>query len=440
MAQERLDPADVSTWLTRGRTPEHAAAIAAAWRDFPDLPPDAPLQDRTARGRERIAAMRPINDAIRDQTEAQRQATNFAFTEQQVQSGRGNDRDIAILHGHEQYGYDWDVSCRYADGWYAAHVGWPHHYPDGVPSNAPLALLHAAYDQGFTDGGGDRTDLFDAARRSNLAILRESNFPPPAPTATPSGRPLPSAWPKPTDEPRPARWSRRLAIIDAADVATGDPSRTAWDFLTLILSRPGADKAMIVILTPAGFVVPDGLAADHRSAESPTIGAIAAGHQLTQLLAGREFDDVLIALQDDGLRLLDEIADVLPLCRTMERTRNTRLQQRAHLRTWLDRGYAANENMAAGHIRWGKAIHGLTGKLGEFTARHVGPGPNGGHLIRVETTIGTLATGYADADGAPLSPEVIVSSKARLRPTIASTLRTFGAATTLMGTLDLRAA
>ena len=56
MAQERLDPADVSTWLTRGRTPEHAAAIAAAWRDFPDLPPDAPLQDRTARGRERIAA------------------------------------------------------------------------------------------------------------------------------------------------------------------------------------------------------------------------------------------------------------------------------------------------------------------------------------------------------------------------------------------------
>jgi hypothetical protein len=140
------------------------------------------------------------------------------------------------------------------------------------------------------------------------------------------------------------------------------------------------------------------------------------------------------------LRLLDEIADVLPLCRTMERTRNTRLQQRAHLRTWLDRGYAANENMAAGHIRWGKAIHGLTGKLGEFTARHVGPGPNGGHLIRVETTIGTLATGYADADGAPLSPEVIVSSKARLRPTIASTLRTFGAATTLMGTLDLRAA
>ena len=58
MAVERLDPADVSTWLTRVRTPEHAAAIAAAWRDFPDLPPDASLQDRTARGRERIAAMR----------------------------------------------------------------------------------------------------------------------------------------------------------------------------------------------------------------------------------------------------------------------------------------------------------------------------------------------------------------------------------------------
>ena len=41
-----------------------AATIARAWRDFPDLAPDAPLAERQARGRERIAAMRPINDAI----------------------------------------------------------------------------------------------------------------------------------------------------------------------------------------------------------------------------------------------------------------------------------------------------------------------------------------------------------------------------------------
>ncbi|MGC7532595.1 hypothetical protein ACPWML_26610, partial [Pandoraea pneumonica] len=83
------------------------------------------------------------------------------------------------------------------------------------------------------------------------------------------------------------------------------------------------------------------------------------------------FDDVLVALPDDSLAQLDAIAGALPLCRTMERTRNTRLQQRAHLRIWLDRGYAADGNMAAGHIRWSKVIQGLSGKLGEFTARHV---------------------------------------------------------------------
>ena len=48
--------------------------------------------------------------------------------------------------------------------------------------------------------------------------------------------------------------------------------------------------------------------------------------------------------------------------------------------------------------------------------------------------------GYASADGSPLCPEIVVSSKARLRSTIATTLRIFGAATALMGTLDLQAA
>ena len=79
-------------------------------------------------------------------------------------------------------------------------------------------------------------------------------------------------------------------------------------------------------------------------------------------------------------------------------------------------------------------------RVGEFSARHVGPAPGGGHLIRVETAAGLLATGYASADGSPLCPEIVVSSKARLRSTIATTLRTFGAATALMGTLDLQAA
>lgn len=174
---DAFDPSDPAAWLSRGRTPEHAAAIAAAWRTFPDLPAAAPLADRMARGRERIAAMRSVNDAIAAESAAQREATNFAFTDDQVRRGRGDDRDIAILRGHENYGFSWDLANRYADGWYAAHAGWPHHYPDGIPSRTPIAERHAAYDRGFTDGGGDRTDLFDAARRSFVAEVRRDNLP-----------------------------------------------------------------------------------------------------------------------------------------------------------------------------------------------------------------------------------------------------------------------
>ena len=435
---ENFDPTEPSTWRARGRTAEHAEAIAAAWRLFPDLPANAPLADRMTRGRERIAAMRPINDAIRDAAERERQATNFAFTEDQVRHGKGNARDIALLRGRTRYGYSWDVANRYADGLYAAHVGWPHHYPDGIPSTEPIAIRRAAYDQGFTDGGGDRTDLFDAARRTNLALLRESNFPPAAPSTTPQGRPLPSTWPKPSDEPRPTRWSRRLVILDEAD--TLGEAGANWNFLEMVQTRPGADTATIVILTKGGFMLADADDLSGPGEPADPFDIDLARRQLRQALAGREFDDILVALKDASLNLIDRVSDALPLCRAMERTRNTRLQQRAHLRTWLDRGHGPDANMAAGHIRWSKVIHGLRGSLGEFSARHVGPAPGGGHLIRVETNTGVLATGYARADGSPLPPEIFVSSKARLRPTIATTLRTFGAATALMATLDLKAA
>ena len=33
----QFDPCSTATWLARGRAPEHAEAIAKAWRDFPDL-------------------------------------------------------------------------------------------------------------------------------------------------------------------------------------------------------------------------------------------------------------------------------------------------------------------------------------------------------------------------------------------------------------------
>jgi len=116
----------------------------------------------------------------------------------------------------------------------------------------------------------------------------------------------------------------------------------------------------------------------------------------------------------------------------MERSRNSLLQQRSHLRCWLDRGYDGTDNLGAGHIRWGKAIKGLTGKLGEFTARHVGPAPRRGHLIRIEAEDGVPAVGYATSTGDRLAPEIIVFNKTNIRREMAAALRAFGGATRLM--------
>lgn len=281
------------------------------------------------------------------------------------------------------------------------------------------------YDLGFTAGGGNRTDLFDAARRAIVAGMRRDNLPP-APTVTLPGRPLPGNWPKPGDAPRPARWSRRLAILSTGDIG-GDP---AWDFLGLLRARPGAGAATVIVLTPAGFVCANNTVRSDV-AEQMSADRDEAARQLGQLLASCEFDDILVTLQGHDLDVLDAIAHVLPLARTMERTRNSRLQQRSHLRTWLDRGFADGETRAQGHIRWGKTIAAFYGSLGEFTVRHVGPAPGRGHLIRVETREG-LATGYAAVDGTPLTPEIIVSNKAKLRPAMATALRAFAAATPIM--------
>ncbi|MFX6807996.1 hypothetical protein ABTH26_20020, partial [Acinetobacter baumannii] len=87
---------------------------------------------------------------------------NFGFTEGKVGRGEGDARDDAILRGRTLHCYDWDRAVRYASGWYAAHAGWePEARRAGSPSPASLA-----YDQGFADGGGDRDDLFDTARRA----------------------------------------------------------------------------------------------------------------------------------------------------------------------------------------------------------------------------------------------------------------------------------
>ncbi len=423
VALDTLDPALASSWIARGRRPAHASAIAAAWRDFPDLPHSAAPEERMARFKARGAAMREVNDAIAAELEAEIQARNFASVESR--EGEVSDRDVAILRGRDQHGYDWHLCNRYADGWYAAHTGSAHKFYDGIPGKASLAERRAAYDQGFSDGGGDRGDLFDVARRSYLAQLRRSNSP--VEQVEPvAARPLPSTWPKPSDKPRPARWSRRLVIISQADIG-GDQK---WDHLEIIRRREDAREALILVLTSAGFVEA-GSAGQHPLTDGPVAEALAA-QQLRDAIGGREFDDVLVGLQGEELALLDRISNLLPLCRNMELLRNSKILRRSYLNLWLDRGLAGGVNMAGGHIRWGKVIHGLSAKLGEFTVRHVGGAPGGGHLVRVETKDGGLANGFATANGAPLSPEIVVRAKARLRAEITAALRTFGAATSLM--------
>ena len=98
---DRFDPSDAATWIARGRSPEHAEALAQAWRDFPDLPPTAALEDRIARTRARVVAMRPVNDAIQLASEAERQRRNFLHVESKAASGSIGDSDLAILRGRD---------------------------------------------------------------------------------------------------------------------------------------------------------------------------------------------------------------------------------------------------------------------------------------------------------------------------------------------------
>ena len=438
---ETFDPSDARCWLTRGRTMEHATELARIWKAFPDLPATAPLDARMARGRERIAEMKPLNDAISAAAEVERQARNFALMERHLADGTIDDRDLAVLRGRDEHGYDWDIAVAYASGWTAAKAGWEHRFFSDGPHRE--AAKRAAYDRGFADGGGDQDDLFDAARRSNLAALRRDNQPAVPPTALTS-RPAPSSWPKPSDHARPTRWSRRPLIVSDVTIEEVTPGLMKVSGLRLIdevRARAGTEAMTIVTIDRhAGFVVTDCPVETSVPIAAAQANAIIAdprhGDGLRAILAGTEIDDVLVAVQGDYLRIVDAFAGALPLCANMERTQNSLLQQRAHLRCWLDRGYGGAANVGAGHIRWGKAIKGLTGKLGEFTARHVGPAPKRGHLIRIEAEGGNLARGYATSTGEPLAPEIIVSNKTNIRREMAAALRTFGGATRLMSACD----
>ncbi|NML91111.1 MULTISPECIES: hypothetical protein [Sphingobium] len=71
------------------------------------------------RTRERVVAMRPVTNAIARQTECERQARNFAFTQAKVARGGGTRLDQAILIGRTDHGYDWNEAVEFANGWYA---------------------------------------------------------------------------------------------------------------------------------------------------------------------------------------------------------------------------------------------------------------------------------------------------------------------------------
>ncbi|WP_082813387.1 hypothetical protein [Sphingopyxis terrae] len=413
-----FDPCSTATWLARGRAPDHAEALARAWRDYPDLPPTSAAADRMARTRARVEAMKPVNDAIAAQAEAERQARNFSFTEERAIAGRGDERDTAILRGRDRYGYDWNQAIRYADGWHAAQAGWNHRAPS-------KSVERPAYDRGFADGGGDVDDLFDAARRTNLAAERTPIRLRPQIAA----RSFPSDWPKPSDGPRPTAWSRRVIIL-------GDHPASALgrgEIFERFRETGGRYGGRAIILTAAhGFIsgastVPDGDELTAARADE-LIASAEQEDRLRALLAGMDVEDILVALHGEYLRVIDAHAAALPTCRNRERTRNTPLQVKAHVKLWMGRGRKAGKNVGAGHIRWSKATKGLTAKLGELTARYQGPAPGKGHLLSIEQC-GALAHGFTSSDGDLLVPTIVVGSKARLRDEMARALRLFGGAT-----------
>lgn len=401
-----FDPGKVGAWIARGRPPAEAAQLAAIWRRFPDLPAGAEPEDRMQRLRERVRAMRPLNDAIAGRNAQEREHRNFAFTATRLAAGQGDDRDRAILAGRDIHGFAWMAAVRYADGLHAARSGWPY---------APYCTgsERDAYDRGFTEGGGDRDDLFDAARRALRVAVRQRE-----PGTVLSARPLPSSWPKPDDACRPAPWSRRLVIFGAAEAGLVAHNDNSALFLPALLAHEGGDGAAVVLV-----VVGDVLCTlvDVRAAATwPPPPA-----DLNTLFAANDFSDILVAAQGADLAVIDAHAGRLPLVRHQERLRHTLPLQRAQFALWLERGLCPGETRAAGHIRWGKAIHGLVARLGELTASWSGKDAQGHRIVVTVTATGEPARGYVAGDGAALEPVFHVSNRKAVRGAMTHALRRF---------------
>lgn len=103
---EQFDPTSAATWMARGRSACDAETLASIWRKYPDLPPSAPLDERMLRTRARVAAMRPMHDAMQKEQERARRARNFAFIEEKAATGTIDDRDLAILRGRDTHRFD----------------------------------------------------------------------------------------------------------------------------------------------------------------------------------------------------------------------------------------------------------------------------------------------------------------------------------------------
>ncbi len=320
-----------------------------------------------------------------------------------------------------------------------AHAGWAPRWTSGGHRGSGTAL-RAAYDKGFADGGGDAQDLFDEARRAFIAAARAV----PASAASEVAPSLPSTWPKPSDAQRPCSWHRRAIILSEADQHCIDRKGRHGRSTVEIVQERSSRLATILVVGAAGIAInphaPRAPAPPLTTAEAdalirdPVQSAV-----LRSAFVGREIDDILVAVQGEPLRVLDALVGALPIGRTRERTRNSALQQRAHLETWLARGVMPGENLGAGHIRWSKRALGLTGKLGEFVVRYAGRHPAGGHLLRVslidasiDPTVGASpAEGFVTSGNVRLSPHVRFSNKANMRREMALALRAFGSATRL---------
>lgn len=405
---ETFDPADAGCWMARGRPAHHAHALADAWRRFPDLPNDAPLDARMARSRERVQALRPLNESIAQETERQRTTSNFACVERQIAQGSTDSRNSAILHARDAHGYDWDAAVAYADGNYAAIAGWAAR-PPSPSCGAEPNVRRLGYHQGFLDGGGRPDDIFDVARRSFLATPST-----PGRAEEPRiARPLSSHWPAPTDSPAPVSWHRRLLVVGASECATG-----AIGIHAMLRERPGHEAAGLYMLGTDSGLRPI----------SPANGATPGDQTaLRHALRQGDYADILVVADAAEISRLDADADILPLARTMERTRNSVLQQRAQFRLWLARGRAPGDQFAGGHIRWSKMAGGLSGRLGDFTARYAGPARPRGHRIVVDDASGGLALGYRTPLGRELQPEIVIGNKAHARTAMADLLRQYAA-------------